>query len=120
MVHIHLVGIGGTGLSAIAQVLLESGYTVSGSDMQDSALTRVVQEAGARVYIGHAAENIAGADQVVRSSAIPDDNVEVQQAYKSGIPVLKRADFLGHLLEDRDCIAVAGTHGKTTTSAIGQ
>jgi UDP-N-acetylmuramate--alanine ligase len=118
MMHIHLVGIGGTGLSAIARVLLESGYTVSGSDMQESALTRAVQNAGARVYIGHAAKNIAGADQVVRSSAIPDDNVEVQQAYKNGIPVLKRVDFLGHLMEDRHCIAIAGTHGKTTTSAM--
>ena len=118
MMHIHLVGIGGTGLSAIARVLLESGYTVSGSDMQDSALAQALQKAGARVFIGHAAENIAGADQVVRSSAIPDDNVEVQQAYLSGIPVLKRADFLGQLMEERYCIAVAGTHGKTTTSAM--
>ena len=118
MMHIHLVGIGGTGLSAIARVLLESGYTVSGSDMQDSALAQAVQKAGAQVFIGHAAENIAGADQVVRSSAIPDENVEVQQAYQIGIPVLKRADFLGQLMEERYCIAVAGTHGKTTTSAM--
>jgi UDP-N-acetylmuramate--alanine ligase len=118
MMHIHLVGIGGTGLSAIARVLLESGYTVSGSDMQDSVLAQAVQKAGAKVFIGHAAENITGADQIVRSSAIPDDNIEVQQAQKSGIPVLKRAEFLGQLMEERDCIAVAGTHGKTTTSAM--
>jgi UDP-N-acetylmuramate--alanine ligase len=118
MMHIHLVGIGGTGLSAIARVLLERGYTVSGSDMQDSLLAQSLQKAGAQVFIGHAAENIAGADQVVRSSAIPDDNVEVQQAYRVGIPVLKRADFLGQLMEERYCIAVAGTHGKTTTSAM--
>ena len=116
--HIHLVGIGGTGLSAIARVLLESGFTVSGSDMQDSPLAQAVREAGAQVFIGHTAGNIAGADQIVRSSAIPDENVEVQQAYNTGVPVLKRADFLGQLMEGRQGIAVAGTHGKTTTSAM--
>ena len=77
-----------------------------------------MREAGAQVYIGHAAGNIAGADQIVRSSAIPDENVEVQQAYNTGVPVLKRADFLGQLMEGHQGIAVAGTHGKTTTSAM--
>ncbi len=118
MEHIHLIGIGGTGLSAIARLLLESGYTVSGSDMLASPLAQDVREAGAQVFIGHAAENISGADLIVRSSAIPDTNVEVQQALQKGVPVLKRADFLGQLMDGRQGIAVAGTHGKTTTTAM--
>ncbi len=116
--HVHLIGIGGTGLSAIARVLLESGHTVSGSDRQGSPLARALAEAGARVYIGHRADQVRGADVVVRSSAVPDDNVEVQAARAAGIPVLKRADFLGQLTADRLGIAVAGTHGKTTTTAM--
>jgi len=118
MTHVHLIGIGGTGLSAIARVLLESGYIVSGSDMNDSPLAKTVADAGAQVFIGHAAENILGADLIVRSSAIPDVNVEVQQALNIGVPVLKRADFLGQLMKDHQGIAVAGTHGKTTTTAM--
>ena len=113
-----MIGIGGTGLSAIARVLLESGYSVSGSDMLDSPLAQDVREAGAQIFIGHAAENVNGADLVVRSSAIPDKNIEVQQAIQNGVPVLKRADFLGQLMEGRQGIAVAGTHGKTTTTAM--
>jgi len=118
MTHVHLIGIGGTGLSAIARVLLESGYTVSGSDLQESPLGQAVQVAGAQVFVGHAAENIRGADLVVRSSAIPDSNVEVQAARQQGLPVFKRADFLGQLMNNRQGIAVAGTHGKTTTTAM--
>jgi UDP-N-acetylmuramate--alanine ligase len=115
---VHLIGIGGTGLSAIARVLLESGCQVSGSDQQLSALARSLQEAGARVFVGHRAENIQGADLVIRSSAIGDENVEVQAALQQGIPVLKRSDFLGKLMESQIGIAVAGTHGKTTTTAM--
>lgn len=115
---VHLIGIGGTGLSAIARVLLESGCRVSGSDQQLSALARSLQEAGAQVYVGHRAENIQGADLVIRSSAIGDENVEVQAARREGILVLKRADFLGKLMENQIGIAVAGTHGKTTTTAM--
>lgn len=118
MTHVHLVGIGGTGLSAIARVLLERGETVSGSDRTLTAMAQVVQEAGARINIGHRAENIVGADYVVRSSAIPDDNVEVQAALSRGIPVLKRAEFMPYLMRGQRCIAVAGTHGKTTTSGM--
>jgi UDP-N-acetylmuramate--alanine ligase len=118
MTHVHLIGIGGTGLSAIARVLLESGYTVSGSDLQESPLGQAVQAAGAQVFVGHAAENIAGANLIVRSSAIPNSNVEVQAALSASIPVLKRADFLGQLMAGRLGIAVAGTHGKTTTTAM--
>ncbi len=116
--HVHLIGIGGTGLSAIAQVLLEKGYEVSGSDRMESAVTKNLRESGARLYIGHQPENIAGADLVLRSSAVTDENVEVLAALESHIPVVKRADFLEHLIDRQECIAVAGTHGKTTTTAM--
>ncbi len=116
--HIHLIGIGGTGLSAIAKVLLARGYRVSGSDRQKSELAAAVERAGGQVFVGHRAEQIENADLVVRSSAIPDENVEVQAALARGIPVLKRADFLGRLLESNFTVAVAGTHGKTTTTGM--
>jgi UDP-N-acetylmuramate--alanine ligase len=116
--HVHFIGIGGTGLSAIARVLLESGYTVSGSDQLLSDLAQDVQEAGAEVFVGHNAENVRGAELVIRSSAVPDDNPEVIAARKADIPVLKRADYLGRLMEDRLGIAIAGSHGKTTTTAM--
>lgn len=118
MTHIHLIGIGGTGLSAIARVLLEMGHTVSGSDRLESSFTRDLASAGVTIFIGHNPGNIAGADLVVRSSAIPDDNPEVVAARAAGIPVLKRADYLGTLMEGKTGIAVAGTHGKTTTTAM--
>jgi len=116
--HVHFIGIGGTGLSAIAQVLLERGYKVSGSDQEYSLLAQAVDQAGAKVMNGHHAENVQGADIVVRSSAIPDHNVEVQAARAAGIPVLKRADFLGRLMEGQFGVAIAGTHGKTTTTSM--
>jgi UDP-N-acetylmuramate--alanine ligase len=118
MIHVHLIGIGGTGISSIARVLLERGYKVSGSDRVLSPLARELQAVGVAVYEGHQAANIQDADLIVRSSAIPDDNAEVQAALVSGIPVLKRADFLGNLMADDFSIAVAGSHGKTTTSAM--
>ncbi len=121
MGHIHLIGIGGSGLSAIARVLLESGHSVSGSDRQLSPQALRLQSLGARLYTGHRLENVLGADYVVRSSAVPDDNVEVQEALRLGIPVLKRAEFLGRWLDEtpgRQVVAVAGTHGKTTTTAM--
>ena len=114
----HFVGIGGTGLSAIARVMLERGNLVSGSDRQDFELARALQQAGAHVHIGHDAANVNGATRVVRSSAVTDDNVEVQAARAKGIPVLKRSEFLGELLADQQVIAVAGSHGKTTTTAM--
>ncbi|MEX1071501.1 MAG: UDP-N-acetylmuramate--L-alanine ligase [Anaerolineales bacterium] len=115
---IHFVGIGGTGLSAIARVLLERGEHVTGSDREDSALAQNLRAAGARITIGHDAKNINGAVRVIRSSAVGDDNVEVQAAHQKRIPVLKRAQFLNEILEDQQVIAVAGSHGKTTTSAM--
>jgi UDP-N-acetylmuramate--alanine ligase len=118
MKRIHLIGIGGTGLSAIARVLLEMGYTVTGSDRAESPFTRDLRSAGVTITIGHLPGNVQGADMVVRSSAIPDDNPEVFAARQAGIPVLKRADFLGSLMEGKTGIAVAGTHGKTTTTSM--
>jgi UDP-N-acetylmuramate--alanine ligase len=118
MAHTHFIGIGGTGLSAIARVLLERGQSVSGSDRHPSPQATRLEAMGARVYIGHSAEQVNGADIVVRSSAVPDDNVEVVAAKQAGIPVLKRVDFLEQLLEGLTTIAVAGTHGKTTTTAM--
>lgn len=118
MENVHLIGIGGTGLSAIARVLLENGVTVSGSDRQDSAMLQLLAHLGARIFIGHQAENIGLVDLVVRSSAIPDSNPEVVAAMGKGIPVLKRSDFLNQMMQDKKCIAIAGTHGKTTTTAM--
>jgi UDP-N-acetylmuramate--alanine ligase len=115
---VHLIGIGGSGLSAIARLLLESGYQVSGSDRQLTPMVQTLQSAGARVSIGHRAENIGAVDLVIRSSAIHDENVEVQAARNAGIPVLKRVEFIGQLMAGRRGIAVAGSHGKTTTTAM--
>lgn len=118
MTHVHFIGIGGSGLSAIARLLNESGYTVTGSDRAISSFAADLQAAGLTIYIGHHPRNVQGAEWVVRSSAVPDDNVEVIAAQQAGIPVYKRADFLGKLMENKTGIAVAGTHGKTTTTAM--
>ena len=118
MKKIHFIGIGGTGLSAIATVLIESGYVVSGSDMQESTATQKLKDRGAKIFIGHSAANLADADTVILSSAISADNPEVIAAKAKNIPLLKRADFLGSLMEGREGIAIAGTHGKTTTTAM--
>ncbi len=118
MTHVHFVGIGGSGLSAIARLLLESGYRVSGSDRALTPFAEQVRKAGAIVYIGHHPRNLKDADWVVQSSAVTEDNPEVQAAKRAGIPVYKRADFLGRLMEDKTGIAIAGTHGKTTTTAM--
>jgi UDP-N-acetylmuramate--alanine ligase len=118
MKHIHFIGIGGSGLSAIARLLLESGYQVSGSDRALTPFADELRHAGATVYIGHHPRNIAGADEVVMSSAVSADNAEVQAAKQAKIPVYKRADYLGQLMADKTGIAIAGTHGKTTTTAM--
>lgn len=116
--RVHFVGIGGIGLSAIARILLQSGYSVCGSDLQLSRITQELVEAGATVHAGHAAGNLGHASLVVVSSAIPADNPEVAEARKRHIPVVKRGQMLAWLMKDRYGIAVAGTHGKTTTSAM--
>ena len=118
MTHVHFIGIGGSGLSAIARLLVESGYKVTGSDTVMSSFALDLQSLGVDVREGHNALYITGADWVVRSSAIPDDNPEVVAALAKGIPVHKRSDFLGRLMENKTGIAVAGTHGKTTTTAM--
>jgi UDP-N-acetylmuramate--alanine ligase len=117
-VHVHLVGIGGIGLSAIARVLHGWGYTVSGSDMQPSALLDELVAEGITAYPSHRAQQVAGAQIVVVSSAIPEDNPEVREARRRGLEVVKREQFLSELTEGKLTIAVAGTHGKTTTSAM--
>jgi UDP-N-acetylmuramate--alanine ligase len=114
----HFIGIGGTGISAIARVLVERGEAVTGSDREDSPLTAGLRQAGVKITIGHAAGNVNGATQVVRSSAVGEDNVEVKAARAKGIPVYKRVDFLDKLLANQQVIAVAGSHGKTTTTAM--
>jgi UDP-N-acetylmuramate--alanine ligase len=118
MTRFHFIGIGGSGLSAIARLLKESGYVVTGSDRALSQFAVDLQNDGVSIYIGHHPRNVAGADLVIRSSAIADDNPEVEAAKRAGIPVYKRADFLGQLMADKTGIAVAGTHGKTTTTAM--
>jgi len=116
--RVHLVGVGGAGLSAIARVLMERGVVVSGSDLVMSPVAQALARDGALISEGHAAENVGGADVVVVSSAVPEDNVEVQAARAAGIPVVGRPEFLGQLMEGKRGIAVAGTHGKTTTTAM--
>ncbi len=116
--HVHLVGIEGTGLSAIARVLLEEGYRVSGSDRTPGTRSANLRAMGAMIFAGHRPENVAGADLVLISSAIPEENPEVRAARESGIPVVKRAPFLGVLTGRKNVVAVAGTHGKTTTTAM--
>lgn len=116
--HYHFIGIGGTGLSPIARILLEQGHCVSGSDLLLSPLALELQDMGAVVYEGHKAEQIDDADIVIRSSAVNDNNVEVKAARQAGIPVLKRIDFLGELTDSFSLIAIAGTHGKTTTTSM--
>lgn len=118
MTHAHFIGIGGSGLSAIARLLQESGYTVTGSDRDQSPFVDDLRAIGITVHIGHEAAQIRGADLIVRSSAIPDANPEVQAALEAGIPVYKRSDFLGRLMEEKIGIAIAGTHGKTSTTAM--
>ena len=116
--NVHLVGIGGSGLSAIARLLLESGFAVSGSDQNESNVTRQLSDLGVRVFIGHRAEQAAGAELVIQSSAVPSDNPELIFAHENHIPVKKRSAFLEDFLADKTVIAVAGTHGKTTTTSM--
>ena len=115
---IHFVGIGGSGMGGIAEVLLNLGYKVQGSDLKPNAVTARLQQLGARIDIGHRPENVAGADVVVTSSAVAIDNPEVQAALKRRVPVVPRAEMLGELMRFRQSIAVAGTHGKTTTTSL--
>jgi UDP-N-acetylmuramate--alanine ligase len=116
--HIHFVGIGGIGMSGIAELLLNLGYKVSGSDVKRSDITDRLKELGGAIFKGHAVENIKGADVVVVSSAIDPDNPEIQAAGQSSIPVIPRAEMLAELMRLKYSIAIAGAHGKTSTTSI--
>jgi UDP-N-acetylmuramate--alanine ligase len=116
--NIHFVGIGGSGMSGIAEVLLNLGYTVSGSDLGSNAATQRLAELGAQVTLGHAAENIGSADAIVTSTAVRDDNPEVIAARARRIPIVPRAMMLAELMRLKQGIAIAGTHGKTTTTSL--
>jgi UDP-N-acetylmuramate--alanine ligase len=116
--RIHFVGIGGVGMGGIAEVLLNLGYQVTGSDIKENAVTKRLSNLGATVHIGHAAENIANSDVVVVSTAIQTDNPETQAALEQRIPIVRRAEMLAELMRFRFGIAVAGTHGKTTTTSL--
>ena len=114
----HFIGIGGAGMSGIAEVLLNLGYQVSGSDLRENAVTRRLAQLGARIRIGHAADNVADCDVVVVSSAVAEDNPELAAARERRIPVVPRAEMLAELMRFRYGVAVAGTHGKTTTTSL--
>lgn len=116
--RVHIIGIGGAGMSAIATLLLERGYRVSGSDQSESPSTQMLRERGAQVFIGHRAESVGEVDNVFISSAIKADNVEWLAAQQRGIPISKRAQLLGWLMQGALGVAVAGAHGKTTTTAM--
>lgn len=116
--RIHFVGIGGVGMGGIAEVMQRIGYAVSGSDLHKNRMTRHLKDLGIKIYIGHQAEHILGCDVVVISSAVRADNPEVQAARVRHIPVIPRAEMLGELMRFRQGIAIAGTHGKTTTTSL--
>ncbi|MCQ2444539.1 MAG: UDP-N-acetylmuramate--L-alanine ligase [Mailhella sp.] len=115
---IHMIGIGGSGMSGIAEVLLNLGYTVHGSDLSNGAAVRRLRDLGAVIHIGHSAENLDDPQVVVRSSAVSDDNPEVAAARERRIPVIPRAEMLAELMRLRTGVAIAGTHGKTTTTSL--
>lgn len=116
--HVHLIGVGGSGISAIARVLAERGFQVSGSDRSESKFSAELPKLGATIYQGHSANYVSGADVVVISSAIPATNPELIAAKQAQIPILKRSEFLPHLMKGQIGIAIAGTHGKTTTTSM--
>ena len=116
--HIHFVGVGGSGMSGIAEVLNNLGYTISGSDLADNATTQRLASLGITTYVGHSADNVKGADAVVTSTAVKQDNPEVIRAREMHIPIVPRALMLAELMRLKNGIAIAGTHGKTTTTSL--
>ena len=116
--RIHMIGVGGSGMSGIAEVLVNLGYEVAGSDLRASAVTERLSRLGVEIFVGHAEDNIAGADVVVTSSAVEEDNPEVIAARTVRVPIVPRAEMLAELMRYRHGIAVAGTHGKTTTTSL--
>jgi len=115
---LHFVGIGGSGMCGIAEVLLNLGFKITGSDLRETDITRRLGDLGAKIYIGHSAENIGDTDVVVISSAVKSDNIEVKTAEERGIPIIRRSEMLAELMRMKFGIAIAGTHGKSTTSSI--
>ncbi len=115
---IHFVGIGGIGMSGIAEVLLNLGYQVQGSDLKDSKITERLASLGAKIFIGQRAENLESAEVVVISSAIKSGNPELDAARMAGLPVVRRAEMLAELMRMKSNVAIAGTHGKTTTTTM--
>lgn len=116
--HVHFVGIGGVGMAGIAEVLLRQGFIVSGSDLAENALTQWLKVMGATIYHGHRPENIQQADVIVRSSAVDLNNPELKTARENRVPIVPRAEMLGELMRFRYGVAIAGTHGKTTTTSL--
>ncbi len=116
--NIHMVGIGGSGMNGIAEVLINMGFNVTGSDMSASSAVRRLEQLGAEVFIGHGEDNLGDADVLIKSTAIPDKNPELVAARKKGIPIIPRAEMLAELMRLRTGVAVAGTHGKTTTTSL--
>ena len=116
--RVHFVGIGGSGMSGIAEVMLSLGYAVQGSDLNANSQTQRLENQGATIFIGHAANHISDADAVVVSSAVDETNPEVAAAREKLMPVVSRAEMLAELMRFRYSIAVAGTHGKTTTTSL--
>jgi UDP-N-acetylmuramate--alanine ligase len=116
--RIHFIGIGGAGMCGIAEVLLNQGYEISGSDLSESAVTARLRRLGVTVHIGHAASNVVGADVIVVSSAVDRENAEVIEASNRRIPIIRRAEMLAELMRYRHAIVIAGTHGKTTTTSL--
>ena len=116
--RIHFVGIGGAGMSGIARIMLSEDLTISGSDVRESAITQALATLGAKIFIGHDAKNVEGIDLLITSGAISTDNPEVAQAISNGVEIITRAQALAILMEGKRSIAVAGTHGKTTTTSM--
>ena len=116
--HIHFIGIGGIGMSGIAEVLINLGFEVSGSDIEEGAITERLASIGAKIAYRHSAENVKGSDVVVFSSAVGPKNPEMAEARRLGLPIIPRSEMLGELMRMRTSIAVAGAHGKTTTTSL--
>ena len=116
--RLHFIGIGGAGMSGISEVLHQNGFVVTGSDMADSSVVQYLRELGIQIHVGHAAANVDNADLVVYSSAVQKDNPEMVEAQRRKIPIIRRAEMLGELMRLKYTLAIAGTHGKTTTTSM--
>src|SRR4051812_15996735 len=116
--HVHFIGIGGIGMSGLAEILRTLDFDVSGSDLKPNEITRRLETLGVQVFTGHRAENVKGADVVVYSSAIDNQNPEIARARALEIPIIRRAEMLAELMRVKYCVSIAGSHGKTTTTSI--